>query len=307
VDLQALEHDDYDEFGYLQVYAEYSGVPWEGRPVVRRESVPVGDGLELSAVVWGEGEPEVVFLHGGGQNAHTWDTVSMSLGRPAIAVDLPGHGRSFRLEDGRYSPATNAEAVAELVRRRAPEAEAVVGMSLGGLTAIRLAAGAPDLVRNLVVVDITPNAATREMTPPQRSQVSLIGGQQTFDSFREMLEVAAAASGRTPESMAIGVRHNARREPDGRWSWAYDPPRRREGERFDVTPLWDDVAALSCAVMLVRGGAASSHVHDDDVARLHEARPDARVEQVEGAGHSIQSERPVELADLIEDFVFTAR
>ncbi len=36
----------------------------------------------------------MVFLHGGGQNAHTWDTVILGLGVPALAIDLPGHGRS---------------------------------------------------------------------------------------------------------------------------------------------------------------------------------------------------------------------
>ena len=36
-------------------------------------------------------------MHGGAQNAHTWDTVALALDRPLVAVDLPGHGHS----DGR--------------------------------------------------------------------------------------------------------------------------------------------------------------------------------------------------------------
>ena len=65
-----------------------------------------------SAIVWGDGDPEVVFLHGGGQNAHTWDSVVLALGRPALAIDLPGHGRSDRRDDRNYSPWHNAVAVA---------------------------------------------------------------------------------------------------------------------------------------------------------------------------------------------------
>jgi pimeloyl-ACP methyl ester carboxylesterase len=40
--------------------------------------------------------PELVFLHGGGQTAHTWDLVLTRLGRPVIAIDLPAHGQSVQ-------------------------------------------------------------------------------------------------------------------------------------------------------------------------------------------------------------------
>lgn len=58
----------------------------------------------VSALRWGSEAPRVVFLHGGAQNAHTWDTVVLGLGEPALAVDLPGHGRSAWRDDGDYSP-----------------------------------------------------------------------------------------------------------------------------------------------------------------------------------------------------------
>ncbi len=61
---------------------------------MRRESVEVDGGRKVSALVWGSEPPEMVFLHGGGQNAHTWDTVALALGVPLVAVDLPGHGHS---------------------------------------------------------------------------------------------------------------------------------------------------------------------------------------------------------------------
>ncbi len=85
----------------------------------------------------------MVFFHGGGQNAHTWDTVIVGLGVPALAVDLPGHGHSAWREDGDYSPQHNAAAIEPVIKALAPDAELVVGMSLGGLTAIGLGAIAP--------------------------------------------------------------------------------------------------------------------------------------------------------------------
>jgi pimeloyl-ACP methyl ester carboxylesterase len=68
----------------------------------------------------------------------------MALGRPAIAIDLPGHGRSDWRDDRKYSPDANAAAVAAAVDEAAAEARSVVGMSLGGLTTLALSRQRPD-------------------------------------------------------------------------------------------------------------------------------------------------------------------
>ena len=70
-----------------------SGCPTTDRRRSRREVARSTD-RRLSALVWGTEPPELVLLHGGAQNAHTWDTVAMALGRPLVAIDLPGHGHS---------------------------------------------------------------------------------------------------------------------------------------------------------------------------------------------------------------------
>ena len=83
----------YEEFSLLEENAREVGLPWSGPPRVERRFVEVEPGRRLSALMWGEGEPELVLVHGGAQNAHTWDTVALALQRPLVALDLPGHGR----------------------------------------------------------------------------------------------------------------------------------------------------------------------------------------------------------------------
>jgi len=92
-------HVPYDEFGMFHENAAEYGIDFVP-PTVRREAVAMPDGRVISSLVWGVGEPEVVFIHGGGQNAHTWDTVALALGRPLLAVDLPGHGHSDEVRTG---------------------------------------------------------------------------------------------------------------------------------------------------------------------------------------------------------------
>lgn len=299
--------DGYDEFAALAEVAAELGLPPDDVLPVARSAIRSSEGRRLSYLVWGDGSPEIVFLHGGGQNAHTWDLVATALRRPALAIDLPGHGHSDWRKDHDYRPWRNAEAVREVLSALAPAPVAVVGMSLGGLTAIRLASLWPSVVRCLVVVDVTPNVhlRTRTMSARQRGTTALIGGPSTFESLEHMVEAAVRASPNRPVSaVRRGVRHNARRLPDGRWAWRYDTIGRPEDGPMDFTPLWEDVAALRCPTMLVRGGLSAFTTMEDE-REFTRRMPLVRVETVLEAGHSVQSDQPMALARLIEDFLRT--
>jgi pimeloyl-ACP methyl ester carboxylesterase len=294
----------YDEFGLFHENAEEYGLEWHGPPTVRRVSVPVDGDRRLSALVWGSTPPEIVLLHGGAQNAHTWDTVALALDRPLVAIDLPGHGHSDHRADGPFSPRENARDVAIAIRELAPDARAVVGMSLGGLTAIALAAAAPELVRKLVLVDVTPGVDRDKAAPIAQ----FIAGPESFESFDEILARTIEFNPtRSESSLRRGVLHNAVARDDGRWVWRYQRPRIVESEEMDVpadfATLWDDLDGVQVPVMLLRGAATGTVVDDADEAELRRRQPSARVELVEGAGHSIQGDRPVELAALLADFV----
>jgi pimeloyl-ACP methyl ester carboxylesterase len=299
-----LEDDDYDEFGLLHENAAEWDIPFDDPPSVARRSVVLDGGQAVSYLRWGDGDPELVFLHGGAQNAHTWDTVILALGRPAVAVDLPGHGHSDRRPDMDYGPWRNADVVAEVVGQVAPHAGSVVGMSLGGATTIRLAATRPDLVRRAVLVDVTPqiNDPSREMTTIERGSVALIAGPPVWDTFEEMADMAVALSPfRAASGVRRGARHNSRRTEDGKWAWRYDlfgPWPEGAGGWVDFTPLWEDVSAITVPVLFVRGGE-SKYVWDEDIAEMQRRLPGMRYEVVAGAGHAVQSDKPLELVRLI--------
>jgi pimeloyl-ACP methyl ester carboxylesterase len=311
----------YDEFGFLESYARHEGIPWTGPPLVSRRTVTVAGGQRLSGLVWGAAPPEIVLLHGIGQNAHTWDSVAMALGRPLVALDLPGHGHSDWRDDADYRPWASAPAVAAAMAQLAPAPRLVVGMSLGGLTLIALAAQHPEVVPRAVIVDVTPGVGrqVRGMTTAQRGAVALLSGPPTFDSFESMLAAAGAAQPGPPaQSLRPGVLHNSRQLADGRWGWRYDTRRpggaggpggpgaggagRDGGHPDSMAALWDDLEGMTAPVMLVRG-ANSSYIHDDDRAEFARRQPGARIELVEGSGHSVQSDRASYLAGLIADFL----
>src|SRR3984957_13886199 len=122
----------YDEFSFFRENASEWGLPIDD-PVVQRFFVVV-DGLrQLSGLRWGSGDPQMVLVHGGAQNAHTFDTVALALNRPLIALDLPGHGHS---DPSPYAPSALSSHADDLIRAIEQITTAplpLVGMSLGGL------------------------------------------------------------------------------------------------------------------------------------------------------------------------------
>ena len=110
------------------------------------------NGIELYYAVYGEGEP-LVLLHGGFMQNEAFgpNIPAFAEGRQVIGVDLQGHGRTAAF-DRPMTFENMATDVAELIKWLGHKKADVLGYSLGGLTALRLAIDHPDVVDRLVLV-----------------------------------------------------------------------------------------------------------------------------------------------------------
>jgi pimeloyl-ACP methyl ester carboxylesterase len=301
---------EYDEFSLFGENIDEFGLDVTVPPVERVDvDMPHDPGRQVSALRWGSKSAEVVFVHGGAQNAHTWDTVALALGRPALAIDLPGHGHSQWRNDHAYTPQNLADDIAVVVADLAPDAKLVVGMSLGGLTAMELAVRHPQLVRWLVMVDITPGVNQQKA----KAVIDFVDGPQEFASFDDLLARTIEFNPtRSESSLRRGILHNAAQRLDGSWQWRYDRTghtRPKDDEQAailaadpDMSPLWDDFGAVAAPLTIVRG-STSPVVDDEDIAEARRRQPDADVFVVDGAGHSVQGDRPVELCAVLEELL----
>jgi pimeloyl-ACP methyl ester carboxylesterase len=160
-------------------------------------------------------------------------------------------------------------------------------------------------VRHLVLVDVTPGVNHEKAS----AIVQFIDGPEYFESFDEILDRTVQFNPtRTVSSLRRGVLHNAIATDDGRWRWRYDLPRRGsgDGEGGQVMPgideLWDAMERLRVPLTVVRGGT-SPVVDDADIEEVRRRKPDATVIVVEGAGHSIQGDKPLELAEILRQLL----
>jgi pimeloyl-ACP methyl ester carboxylesterase len=312
----SAERVEYDEFGLFQENAAEYGLPFTEPPTVRREFVEVEAGRRLSALVWGTDEPQLVFLHGGSQNAHTWDTVAMALRpRPLIAIDLPGHGHSDgpgerQLSAANRAPMAAAEDVATVIRTLAPNALGVIGMSYGGLITIALSEVAGDLVRKVVLVDVLPG-----LDPQHARHISdFVNGPATFPDFDELLARTIQFNPtRSVSSLRRGILHNAVQLDDGSWAWRHsrwridapnaDPAPQAPPDSKMFDELSQTLGRIKVPLLLARGMRPDSVLRDDDEADLLRRLPEAQVIHFHQAGHSIQGDMPVELAAAIDSFI----
>jgi pimeloyl-ACP methyl ester carboxylesterase len=190
----------------------------------------------------------------------------------------------------------------------------LVGHSLGGLTAAAVAASRPDLVRELVIVDITPGI---DPEGDAQSIGAFFAGPTDWASRDELVDRALSFGlGGSREAAARGVYLNSRVRPDGRVEWkhhfarianrlAADPDAAAEASQQQdavrgvlAASGWDDLTAVTAPVLLIRGDRG--FVTEKDATEFLEHVPDATVETVSST-HNVQEQLPVALGERLRD------
>jgi pimeloyl-ACP methyl ester carboxylesterase len=247
---------------------------------------------------WGEtGRPPIVFLHGGGLNAHTWDLVCLSLRRErhCFALDQRGHGESEWSPEMNYATESHAADLDAFVRALGLDRFVLVGMSLGGVNSLAWAGRHSDRLDGLVIVDVGPEIRTEGV-----KKIAAFTSEATpLPSLDAYIDRAMSFNPRrNRDLLRRSLLHNLRQMPDGRYMWKYD-----QRHRGKVDPdayarrrelLWSAVDAVTCPTLVVRG-AQSDVFHDEDAERLASRLPRGRWVRVEGAGHTVQGDNPAGL------------
>ena len=113
--------------------------------------------MELFYRKYGTGKP-LVILHGLFGSGDNWMTQARMLGEhfAVYAVDLRNHGSSPHAD--KFSYAEMAEDVRLFLTEKVGEPAILIGHSMGGKVAMKVAGMYPDLITRLIVVDIVPKA-----------------------------------------------------------------------------------------------------------------------------------------------------
>jgi pimeloyl-ACP methyl ester carboxylesterase len=264
--------------------------------------------LRCHYLTWGEpARPAVVMLHGFGQSAHTWRRVARHLTDRyfVVAPDARGHGDSDWATDGDYGQIAMRDDVGRLAGALELSRFVLVGMSMGGISALRFAAQNPDRLPGLVVIDVSPTVEEEGAT----QLADFFSDRLEFDDLDDLVAyVRRFNPERSPEALRATLPANLRTLPDGRLGWKWDPallgePGSRLRERkAQMDELWAGVARITCPTLIVQG-QSSSILRRENAERLARVIRQGRFVAIGGAGHTVQGDRPQDLASVVAEFL----
>jgi pimeloyl-ACP methyl ester carboxylesterase len=261
-----------------------------------RQQAAEARGLRFSYLEWGSrGSPAMVLLHGLTSHAHSWDVFADALQERyhIFALDQRGHGDSQWPDPPAFATDHYVDDLRALSGLWGIDSFVLIGLSMGAHNSLAFAARYPEMVEKLVPVDIGPafrRQANQPIEPPQRE----------FASLDEMFARAREQNPRpTDDMLRYRVEHNARRLPDGRWTFKYSPAAPRHWQPAD---LWETITTIRCPTLVVRG--SESNVLSQEVAEREAAAiPGARLAVIEGSGHPVPLDRPAEFERVVREFL----
>jgi pimeloyl-ACP methyl ester carboxylesterase len=246
---------------------------------------------------WGQAEaPPLVLLHGLTGHARIWDHMAPRLAERyrVLAPDQRGHGDTSAAES--YATADFVADLEAMVAHWGLDRFDLVGLSMGGHNAIAYAAAHPERVSRLAVIDIPPRIDRRKA--PNWETISRLAetGHKVYEDFEEAVRDARAGTPTAPdENLRYRTRWNLRELPSGGMVLKYDA---RAPARWAPEDLTNSLAMLSMRVLLVRGGKTT--VLPRDIAEeMAAAIPECELVEVVESGHSVPTDRPEELAEIV--------
>ena len=274
--------------------------------------------LQLHYLEWGDpAAPPVMLIHGGRDHARSWDAIATDLAASyrVIVPDLAGHGDSEWVSSGEYRVNGHAFDIAHLIVLLGFEKLPLVGHSLGGHIATRIAAARPETVTRLVSIEglgPSPSMMAERAAVPLALQVRRwLDDAEAIETRRpRRYPTIEAALARMREQnthlsaeLALHLtRHGLRQNDDGSWSWKFDNRFYLVvHERATAEELHELWSAVACPTLLIYGAEswASNPAKDGRAAYF----PDARVAVVENAGHWSHHDREDVVLPLIRDFL----
>ncbi|HZQ32087.1 MAG TPA: alpha/beta fold hydrolase [Mycobacterium sp.] len=259
-----------------------------------------------------EGAGEALLLiHGMAGSSDTWRAVLPRLAKKyrVIAPDLLGHGQSAKPR-GDYSLGAFAVWLRDFLDELGVSQVTVVGQSLGGGVAMQFVYQHPDYCRRLVLIasgGLGPDVGLilRLLSAPGAEFVLPIIAPRPVlrvgDKLRSWLGSAGIHS---PRGAELWTAYSSLSDRHTRQSFLKTLRSVVDYRGQSVSALNRLQVAADLPVMAIWGDK-DGIIPVDHAYAAHEARADTRLEVLPGIGHFPQVEAPMEVIDLIEDFIAT--
>ncbi|MEX3610561.1 alpha/beta fold hydrolase [Rothia sp. LK2588] len=253
---------------------------------------------QLTTETVGTGPRRVAFLHGLMGRGKNFTTVAKAIGDDftSLLVDLPNHGSSPWTETFDYDEM--AEMVAQTLQAdfAASGPVDVIGHSMGGKVAMRLALHHPDLVRRLIVLDIAPSSSRGNFDHLLGSMLAL-----PLNEISTRGEASKALAEAVPNEGVRGfLLQNLKKTDEG---FAWQPNLTLLYDSLGTVMGWEETHESFTGPVLWVAGEKSTYITEADLPVMRALFPRVRKLTLKGAGHWVHSEKPAETEQLIRVFL----
>lgn len=253
--------------------------------------------VDLASRAYGEAGKPIVILHGLLGSGRNWTTHAKRLGEThrVFTLDLRNHGASPWVEEMTYE--LMARDVRSFIKTNDLGSVILIGHSMGGKTAMRLALDQPSLIEKLVVVDIAPVVY-------EHSFGGYVEAMQAIDikSLSDRREVDDRLASTVPEAAVRAfLLQNLVRKDQG-FSWKANLTRLATAMPALMTfPSGENDRYDHPSIFLA--GADSNYVQASDQTEIQRLFPKAETRHIADAGHWVHAEQPAAFSAHLQDFL----
>lgn len=237
-------------------------------------------------------EQVVVITHGLFGSGDNWGSIAKKLGEEfrVIVADARDHGRSPKTDHISY-PAM-AEDFKALFDELGLENAVLVGHSMGGKTAMEFAQRYPELLKHLVVVDISPK---EHENSHNRILEGLVSANLNELDSRKKVEAHLAEFVPEPGVIQFLMKGLYWAE-EGQLGWRMNAPLIKRD--LDHILAATGAGTVKVPTLFIRGGQ-SNYIEREDIPAMKEQFIHAEVETVSYAGHWVHAQAPEEVYEMI--------
>ena len=237
-------------------------------------------------------QPPIVLIHGLASSHKDWllQLPVLCRERQIVLVDLPGHGRSG------FGSSTSVQSMADDIHHLLQQLNIpfcdVMGISMGGMVAMSLAATRPALVQKLVLVNTAPSLG--DVAPPLRYLLPL---RKVLAYIPMAMTAKALLLHLLPGKEQAGIRRHAQKY------WEKNNPRKLTAilDRLSYTNLWSQIPDIRAKTLMVRGQHDSFTL--SAAIRLCQVIPRAKLITMKNSGHATVIDRHARFNEILQAFL----
>jgi len=268
--------------------------------------------LRLGARCWGDpgSSTRILALHGWLDNANSFLPLAQYLPDMClVAIEFPGHGYSEHRPAGLWYHFTDYVFDAlQAARALHWDRFHLLGHSLGGAVATLAAAGAPECMRSLMLIEaLGPLSGSPEQAPQRlRQAITALQGAakstRTFQTIDAAVRARAAAGPARKDCARLLVERGLRPVPDG-FTWRSDPRLTLPSPyRMGEAHIQAMVGAVDCPLLVVMSRDDARFRCMEHAEQRRDVAAGAQFETLPGS-HHLHMESPLETATVIRAFL----